>query len=206
MRDIFVSLRGRHVLSIFTRLTRKWHKISPVCDDSVQIEEELIRLIHFYNFNLWHLEDEARRLDVTDAEIAKNKREIDRYNQLRNDSIENLDIHFDTILRDNNIKAGKGALCNSETPGSIIDRLSILSLKIYHMREESMRTDAEPGNRTLADKRLFVLQQQRRDLATALDQLLSDLSQGIKRHKIYHQFKMYNDPRFNPSLYKKNSS
>jgi hypothetical protein len=162
----------------------------------------LIQQLHFHNFQLWHSEDEARRRDVSDAEIARHKRDIDKHNQLRNDTIEKLDKHIADVLARNGIEPDESAEMNSETPGSIVDRLSILSLKIYHMKEETKRDNAGSGHTGLAQQRLHVLNEQSRDLVVALDKLLAGIGQGIKRHKIYHQFKMYNDPRFNPALYR----
>ncbi len=165
----------------------------------------MTRWIHYNNFVLWHYEDEARREDVPDSEIAKCKRAIDKRNQQRNDGIEQLDIWIDNALTAAGIQAPQDAEINSETPGSIIDRLSILSLKIFHMEEEARREDAEESHRTLCQLRAKILTEQRNDLVHAIDRLFLDLRLTKKRHKVYRQFKMYNDPRFNPALYKKNA-
>ena len=156
---------------------------------------------HKYNFLLWHEEDIARSPDVGDERIAAVKRAIDRYNQQRNDGIEKLDDFLVQELGHRGIAAQPGAPLNTETPGSAIDRLSILALRIYHMEEQVRRGDASPEHRAKAQARLIILNEQRADLAGSLDELLSDIFAGRKRLKIYRQFKMYNDPTLNPYLY-----
>ena len=156
---------------------------------------------HRYNYLLWHEEDVARRRDVSDEEIASVKRAIDGYNQKRNDGIERLDELIISDLGAAGIRPGGDARINSETPGSVIDRLSILSLRIYHMQEQAEREDADEQHRAKATGRLTILYEQRRDLAQALSELLEDLAAGRKLLKVYRQFKMYNDPTMNPYLY-----
>jgi uncharacterized protein DUF4254 len=153
---------------------------------------------HANNALLWHEEDLARRRQVRDAEIAANKRAIDGFNQLRNDAIERCD---DVLMQ-----ALEGAMADaprlhSETPGMMIDRLSILSLKVRAMREQSVRGDAGEEHRARCRARLELLLEQREDLAKCLDALVADCRAGRARFKEYRQFKMYNDPALNPSLY-----
>lgn len=154
---------------------------------------------HRCNCLLWDEEDLARRRDVADAEIAGNKRAIDGYNQKRNDAIE----RFDELLL--NFLAGKDdskdARLSSETPGAMIDRLSILSLKIRHMRLQTLRTDVAREHVESCVAKLNRLNEQRADLASCLDRLLGECARGESRFKVYRQFKMYNDPALNPALY-----
>jgi len=155
---------------------------------------------HEQNYRLWHEEDIARRQDVSDAEIAGVKRRIDKLNQQRNDLIEKLDDALIAELSARGVQPAPDARQNSETPGSIIDRLSILALRIYHMEEQRSRTDVGPEHHQRVQQRLAILYEQREDLARALAELWEDILAGRKRLKVYRQFKMYNDPAFNPYL------
>jgi hypothetical protein len=152
---------------------------------------------HRNNMLLWAEEDLARRRHVPDAEIAANKRAIDRYNQARNDAIERID---DGLLAVLGPASGGGGRLNSETPGSIIDRLSIASLKIHHMGVQVRRDDVDEAHREACAERLSRLRQQRGDLADCLDELLDGCRRGLARFAVYRQFKMYNDPRLNMAL------
>ena len=156
---------------------------------------------HTYNYLLWHEEDIARSPNVGDERIAAVKRAIDRYNQQRNDAIEQLDAYLLRELTQRNIVPQSDARRNTETPGSTIDRLSILSLRRYHMQEQADRADASEEHRAKARQRLEILAEQHRDLSRALSELLDDIFAGRKRLKVYFQFKMYNDPTMNPFLY-----
>jgi hypothetical protein len=154
---------------------------------------------HRCNRLLWDEEDLARRRNVPDAEIAANKRSIDRYNQLRNDAIESIDEQLLALLATTAPKPD--AALNSETPGSIIDRLSVLALRIHHMRLQSERKDAGRAHVEACLGKLARLHEQRADLAACLDQLLAECAAGRRRFKVYRQFKMYNDPALNPAIY-----
>jgi Protein of unknown function (DUF4254) len=153
---------------------------------------------HVSNALLWREEDLARRRKVDDSEIAANKRAIDRFNQQRNDAVERCDEILTKELED---KMGSASPLHSETPGMMIDRLSILSLKVHAMREQASRSDVDEKHRKDCGARLKQLIEQRGDLAVCLDALLADCRTGRARFKLYSQFKMYNDPTLNPSVY-----
>lgn len=154
-----------------------------------------------FNYLLWHEEDIARSPDVSDAEIARVKRSIDRYNQQRNDAIEQLDDWITAQLAELPIVAQPGARQASETAGSVIDRLSILALRIYHLQEQAERVDASPQHIESVQRKLAIALAQHDDLSQSLAELLEDIFSGRKRHKTYRQMKMYNDPSLNPYLY-----
>lgn len=154
---------------------------------------------HRYNTLLWNEEDKARRTDVSPSEIAACKRQIDQYNQKRNDAVEAIDEAILNALDDR--EPASDARLNSETAGAMIDRLSILSLKIFHMREQTQRVDAGPDHIARCSDKLQRLLVQRQDLGACFDQLLADAQHGRAYFKVYRQFKMYNDPTLNPYLY-----
>ncbi|WP_395699653.1 DUF4254 domain-containing protein [Aquabacterium sp.] len=165
---------------------------------------------HLFNCRLWAEEDLARRTKVSDAEIAKNKRAIDGFNQARNDATERVDEVLLVALGLVDPASARtdapvstvpaGARLNSETAGSMIDRLSIMALKINAMRAQTERRDADAEHIAASRVKLARLEQQRADLAGCLDALLADAQAGRAYFKVYRQFKMYNDPRFNPVL------
>jgi hypothetical protein len=161
----------------------------------------LVRRQHQANFALWHIEDEARAPNATDAELAEVKRRVDRTNQLRNDLVEELDRALLAWLEPQGLPRAAAPL-NSESPGLMIDRLSILSLKIYHTREEATRADAPPEHAARNRERLAILHEQRADLAACLDVLWCETLVGTRRFKLYRQLKMYNDPSLNPAIYR----
>jgi hypothetical protein len=156
---------------------------------------------HSFNFLLWHEEDIARSPDVPDRRIADVKRAIDRYNQQRNDWIEKLDDWFTGQLAELRIAPAVDAPLNTETPGSAIDRLSILSLRIFHLQEQRERQNADSKHRHSVESKLALSLAQQTDLSQSLAQLLADIGAGLKRHRTYRQMKMYNDPSLNPYLY-----
>ena len=165
------------------------------------ISDSLLKFVeanHFFNTKLWNEEDLARRQNVSDSEITKNKRAIDKFNQSRNDCIEQIDSFI--LERLPNITS-KNAKQNSETLGAMIDRLSILSLKIFHMGIQTRRENVSVLHIETCSKKLAVLKNQRNDLCVCFDELLSDCLQGFRHFKQYKQFKMYNDPNLNPQLY-----
>ena len=151
---------------------------------------------HRANFELWHEEDKARAPGVSDAEIARVKRAIDVLNQRRNDLVEKMDVWLIDRLEQNS-----GAPLHSETPGLMVDRLSILALKMYHTHEEAYRVSATEAHRRRNRERLALLEEQRNDLAGCLDALWAEVLGGTRRFKLYRQMKMYNDPELNPAIY-----
>jgi hypothetical protein len=149
----------------------------------------------------WHLEDIIRDPQIDPVEALQLKRRIDKSNQDRTDLVERIDSYFYSLY--SGVKVAKDATINTESPAWAIDRLSILALKIYHMREQVERAEATPEHHAACQAKLEVLLEQRADLITAIDQLLADYTTGRKYMKVYRQMKMYNDPSTNPVLYGK---
>lgn len=187
------------VLKLHEDTVAQWH-VDPI-DNPYDQPLQLVCLQHSFNFQLWHEEDIARSRDVSDAEIAAVKRNIDGFNQNRNDHIEKIDDWISDWL----LRAGHNleidAPMNSETPGSMIDRLSILSLRIFHMHEQLERDDVDQEHLASVQRKLRICYDQRQDLATCYTEFIADVLAGRRRHKTYRQFKMYNDPTLNPYLY-----
>jgi hypothetical protein len=152
---------------------------------------------HRANYELWHEEDKARDPSAGDAAIAKVKRAIDALNQRRNDLVEDLDRMMLAAAGDQ----APAAPLHSESPGLIVDRLSILALKLYHTAEESRRANATGEHRQRNLERLALIEEQRADLAACLDELWRQVLAGQRRFKLYRQMKMYNDPELNPAVY-----
>jgi hypothetical protein len=150
------------------------------------------------NYQLWNQEDQARRTDVDDSAIASVKRAIDGLNQQRNDLIEKLD---EALLAELEPGMDPAAPQNSETAGSIIDRLAIVGLKCHHMEREAGRVEAGEEHCARCRAKLAVLGEQRGDLARCFDELVAGARSGRRRFKVYRQYKMYNDPSLNPELY-----
>ena len=184
----------------FNELNSDWHRHFDVQVKSSDRFDHIFFNLHFFNYSLWHEEDEARRDDVDDSVIANVKRNIDRFNQKRNDSIELLDTHILNLLK-HYPGYDETKPLNSETPGSIIDRISIISLKIYHMDEQTQRTDVSEDHRAVCRQKLARLQEQKHDLSICFTDLIKDYMSGKKTMKVYFQFKMYNDPDLNPAVY-----
>lgn len=149
----------------------------------------------------WHLEDIIRDPHINPVGALAIKRRIDQSNQDRTDLVETIDSFFYTKYR--NITPQPDATINTESPAWAVDRLSILALKIYHMREQAERSDASEAHRATCQQKLNVLLEQQTDLSAAIDQLLADIEAGRKWMKVYKQMKMYNDPETNPVLYSK---
>ena len=186
--------------ALLERLVAEWHVVDPG-HHSAELEARICDL-HKFNFQLWHEEDIARSPEVTDARIAEVKRNIDRFNQARNDAIEKVDDWLVSELARRGIEPRAGAAAATETPGSAIDRISILELRRFHMREQIDRADATQEHREKAATRMAVLDAQRGHLVAALDPLLAEIFQGQRPLRVFRMMKMYNDPTMNPYLYK----
>lgn len=193
-----------------TALTARWHQTPPAVtalasDDPAKARAAFFHLVeenHLRNFSLWHEEDIARRDDIGFEAVYRAKRNIDRFNQERNNFAEEMDKAVVNALA----PAETGCPRNSETPGMIIDRLSILALKEYHMHEETVREAASAVHREKCGEKLARIRRQRADLTACLAELLADVEARRRTFSVYYQFKMYNDPALNPQLYRNASA
>ncbi|HEY5062490.1 MAG TPA: DUF4254 domain-containing protein [Gemmatimonadaceae bacterium] len=161
----------------------------------------LVERLHRFNYDLWNQEDIARRIDVPDRTIREVKRSIDRLNQQRNDAIEALDEWLLATFYERFVHSA--SVIRTETPGSALDRLSILSLKILRMRQQTERAGVTCEHVVACTAKLDVLLAQRDDLRASLRLMISELNNGSVRMRVYRQFKMYNDPTLNPQLYRR---
>jgi len=196
---VSMTIDVHQITRLHETTVRRWHDSG--IDNPYDGFLMLVCVQHQQNYRLWHQEDIARSPDASDAEIAQVKRSIDRLNQQRNNLIEALDEALIDELAAAGVAPRPDARLNTETPGSAIDRLSILALRIYHMQEQAERADASEQHRAACREKLDVLGQQHADLAGSLEELLDDVFAGRKLLRIYRQFKMYNDPATNPYLY-----
>jgi len=192
-------IESKKLLDLFDRKTIEWHKVEPNELEEIETIDDAILKLLLRNFQLWHTEDEARRKDVPDSCIADCKRKIDKLNQSRQDIIEKCDELI--ILIWPWVSENSDLPMNTETPGSVIDRLSVASLKMFHMKEQTLRTDVGSLHIAKCNDKLNALGNQRKDLALAFDQLIEGLCEHRKKLKVYRQFKMYNDPSLNPAMY-----
>ena len=193
MREIEVEA----IVDLHRQRTENWHLEPPAAAGGGGLMG-LIEDNHRHNFELWHEEDRARREDMGFEYVYRAKRAIDGLNQARNNAIEAID----AAIADAVGPFADDCPINSETPGMVIDRLSILSLKAYHMAEQAERTDAAADHISACAAKLEIIETQRRDLAAALAQLLAEFAAGTRGFRLYRQFKMYNDPALNPQLYR----
>lgn len=161
--------------------------------------EHLLYLKCWIDTVQWHLEDKIRHPSIDPVKGLALKRRIDASNQERTDMVELIDSSF--AVQFENVIIREGATINTESPAWAIDRLSILALKIYHMQAEANRSNASEEHKASCNEKLGILLEQRKDLSSAIDDLLSDIAQGKKYMKVYRQMKMYNDPALNPVLY-----
>jgi hypothetical protein len=195
-------LNARNIVQLQDEATSRWHDISIAEPAPSTSWDALILDQHRANFDLWHHEDAARDLLASDHDITGYKHAIDALNQRRNDLAEQIDLR---LLAEISTQSDAAPL-QSETPGMMIDRLSILALKRFHTEEETRRAGAQPAHHQRNRDRLAILNVQSRDLAGCLDQLWLDILNGRRRFKLYLQMKMYNDPTLNPVLYRKASA
>lgn len=185
--------------SLHREMVARWHEREP--DNPYAGLLAAVCQQHQFNFLLWHEEDIARSPDATDKRIAEVKRAIDGYNQQRNDWIERIDEALIQMLATGRVLPRPDARLNTETPGSVIDRLSIMALRIYHFEEQLARDDATRLHREKVQELLDRCRLQHVDLSQSLTELLEDLCAGHKLLRVYRQMKMYNDPTLNPYLY-----
>jgi hypothetical protein len=165
--------------------------------------EFLLYLKNWIDTVQWHLEDVIRSPQIAPEALVEIKRRIDKSNQDRTDTVEKIDDWFLDFLKNTTPKPE--ARLNSETPAWLLDRMSILQLKIYHFKEQTLRDDVSEAHLQKAQEKLTVLLEQEKDLSTCFDELLEDIQLGNRYMKVYRQMKMYNDPNLNPVLYKKQS-
>ena len=192
------------LLDVFNRSIRDYHltdsvDVTPQNPYSPPGIECFLYLKNSIDTVQWHLEDIIRNPNIDPVEALVIKRRIDKSNQDRTDLVEMIDAWFLDFFC--NVEALPDATLNTETPAWAIDRLSILALKIHHMRLETLRLDASAEHRETCAKKLAVLEDQQADLSEAIDLLLKDIAEGRKYMKTYKQMKMYNDPNLNPELY-----
>lgn len=192
--------------AIFEKSINDYHRTdnvdSPISNPYTEKSiEYFLYLKNWIDTVQWHLEDIIRDPDINPAEALLIKRRIDKSNQDRTDLVELIDSYF--LDKYKNISPLSDARINTESPAWAIDRLSILALKIYHMQQEVDRKNTSADHNEQASKKLQVLLTQRKDLSTAIEELLEDIETGKKYMKVYKQMKMYNDPGLNPVLYNK---
>ncbi len=202
-KDGISDMNGEQTVKSITQMqietVKRWHE-----EDVDNVFDGLLGVAcqqHQFNYLLWHEEDVARSPNVGDQRIAEVKRAIDKYNQQRNDWIERIDDFLIHQLQTEGVETQAAASLNTETPGSAVDRLSIMSLRIYHMHEQLDRDDADDEHKASVQAKLDLCYQQHADLSGSLAMLLDDVFAGRKQLKLYRQMKMYNDPSLNPYLY-----
>lgn len=196
-----MNFKPEDVVQVFQKSIEDWHlHLAPANNP---YEKDSMNHILYSKNHIdtiqWHVEDEIRRADIPDSEIAKLKRQIDALNQERTNLVEVLDDYFLNLYKSVSLKPN--ARMNSETPAWLIDRMSILELKIYHMKEQTERKDADLSHINQCKTKLEILLEQRKDMSKCLQELLNDLGEGSKYMKVYRQMKMYNDKNLNPALY-----
>ncbi|MDO6489771.1 MULTISPECIES: DUF4254 domain-containing protein [unclassified Cellulophaga] len=188
---------------IFNESIDKYHILDDVYQsfENPYPKDEIAHLLYRKNWIdtvQWHYEDIIRDPNIDPVSALKLKRMIDASNQDRTDLVEYIDSYF--LNKYQSVQVKGNATINTESPAWAIDRLSILALKVYHMQEEATRTDASDEHKQKCSAKLSVLLEQKKDLSTAIDQLISDIEAGNKYMKVYKQMKMYNDDELNPVL------
>lgn len=197
-------MKSKECISIFNQSITDYHKSDDV--DAIMPEvypsgsiERLMYLKNWIDTVQWHLEDIVRDPEIDPNYGMEIKRRIDKSNQHRTDTVEHIDDYYIDLFKDTIPK--EGVKINTESPAWVVDRLSILCLKIYHMQEQVDRTDASAEHIRKCEEKLNILIEQQLDLSASFDELLEDYRQGNKRIKVYRQMKMYNDDSLNPVLY-----
>ena len=187
------------ITNLHCERTERWHQ-EPTSVSATGLLEHVERN-HQHNFELWHHEDNARRDDMGFEFVYQAKRAIDHHNQQRNNGMEAMDRWFYEQLSPKQ----QGCPINSETPGMMIDRLSILALKLYHMQEQVDRADASAEHKTACQQKCAVITAQKNQLQHCLAELIDAVKKGERSFRVYYQFKMYNDPNLNPQLYRQHA-
>lgn len=184
------------IMALHADSIERWKKegVQLVQDDFFALVEQN----HAFNYQLWHSEDRARRDDMGFEFVYQAKREIDHFNQQRNNQMEAMDEYLYRLLKPS---APHHCPVHSETPGMMIDRLSILSLKAYHMHAQTLRQNVDDAHRQSCLQKSVVIQEQQKQLQFCLQQLVTEVEEGTRTFRLYHQFKMYNDAKLNPELY-----
>ena len=199
-------LNANQCYEIFNRSILDYHKTDSV-DAPIQNPyaigsfEALLYHKNWIDTVQWHLEDIIRLPDIDPTEALAIKRRIDKSNQDRTDRVEQIDDYFLEAFK--NVQAPAHTRINSETPAWLLDRMSILMLKIFHMEEQTKRTDASAEHLEKCQSKLNILLEQKTDMRAAFDELMEDIGKGARRFKVYRQMKMYNDASLNPMLYQK---
>ena len=197
------GLDAHEFAALHSSRTRSWNRsgapAQPAPPDSPLLA--LVESNHWRNHRIWQMEDHARRLDCDDVTIAQLKRRIDRENQMRNDAIERIDDEIIRLLETASVSVRDDAEIYSETPGSIIDRMSVLSLRVHHMALQAERGTASSSHRAQCRDKHELLVEQSARLTHCLSRLLEQLSEGRIRLIPTPRFKMYNDPDLNPALH-----
>lgn len=197
-------MKSKECIHIFNQSIEDYHKSDDV--DAIMPEvypsgsiERLMYLKNWIDTVQWHLEDVVRDPQIDPKYGMALKRRIDKSNQHRTDTVEYIDDYYIRLFKDASPK--EGVKINTESPAWVVDRLSILCLKIYHMQEQVDRADASAEHIRKCEEKLNILLEQQHDLSASFDELLEDYRLGNKRIKVYRQMKMYNDDSLNPVLY-----
>tara|TARA_B100001939_G_C16841362_1_gene573249 strand:- start:341 stop:949 length:609 start_codon:yes stop_codon:yes gene_type:complete len=201
-------MNANHCIEIFNRSIHDYHindNVDQPCNNpfSENSIENLMYLKNWIDTVQWHYEDIIRDPNIAAENGILLKRKIDRSNQDRTDLVEKIDDYYIELFK--NVNSSNESKLNTESPGWVVDRISILCLKIYHMQEQTERKDVSEEHVNNCMKKLSVLKEQQEDLSQSFNELLDDLENGVKKIKVYRQMKMYNDSSLNPVLYKKKS-
>jgi hypothetical protein len=197
-------MKAREINKIFRESIEDYHvndHVDTLKPEKYEGFQGLLYLKNWIDTVQWHLEDLIRDPQIEPGELVGLKRRIDSSNQYRTDTVEQIDEYLYQQVSGVNVQ--EGAKLNSETPAWLLDRMSILQLKIYHFQDQLKREDADESHLASVKQKLYILQVQEQDLELAYDELMDDLHKGKKYMKLYKQMKMYNDPNLNPIFYDK---